>query len=64
MSENHCENCKLRLKHDQKPKSFIGRFWRWHINWCPGWKAYMSGLDNEQREQIARQYQLKKHLTV
>jgi len=29
-----CENCKLRAKYDQKPTSLVGRFWRWHINFC------------------------------
>ncbi len=24
-------------KHDARPNSLVGRFWRWHINFCPGW---------------------------
>ena len=31
-----CENCKFRAHYDKKPKSALGRFWRWHINFCPG----------------------------
>ena len=27
-----CENCKLRAAYDKNPKSLIGRFWRWQIN--------------------------------
>ena len=30
-----CENCKLRAAYDKNPKSLIGRFWRWQINFCP-----------------------------
>jgi len=61
--ENHnCENCPMRAKHDAKPKSFAGRFWRWHINFCPGWKGYMLSLDDEKRQVIAEQYRLNKWL--
>lgn len=54
-----CENCKLRAKYDQKPKSLIGRFWRWHINFCPGWKGYMKSLDESTKEEITVKYKLK-----
>jgi hypothetical protein len=54
-----CENCKLRAKYDQKPKSLIGRFWRWHINFCPGWKGYMKSLDENRKEEIIVKYKLK-----
>jgi hypothetical protein len=43
MSSN-CEHCKIRAKAEQKPNSLIGRLWRWHIKWCPGWKAYQKEL--------------------
>ncbi len=36
MAESNCAECTLRAKYDEKPKSFAGRFWRWHINWCAG----------------------------
>ena len=62
MAEINCDKCSLRAKYDQKPKSFAGRFWRWHINFCPGWKAYMSSLPDEERRQIASQYNQKKYL--
>jgi hypothetical protein len=61
-TEIKCGDCPLRAKFDQKPKSFGGRFWRWHINFCPGWKAYMASLDNTKKLEIAKQYQLKKYL--
>ena len=39
-----CENCPIRAKAEAKPKSLIGRFWHWHIKWCPGWKTYQEYL--------------------
>lgn len=64
MAENtNCENCAMRAKYDQNPKSFGGRFWRWHIGFCPGWKAYMLSLDDGKRKDIAIHYNLKKWQT-
>ena len=60
MAESNCADCTLRAKYDEKPKSFAGRFWRWHINWCPGWKGYMKSLDEEQRAELKQQYHLNK----
>lgn len=59
MAESNCSNCTLRAKYDEKPKSFAGRFWRWHINWCPGWKGYMKSLGEEERAELKQQYHLK-----
>lgn len=58
MAESNCGACKLRAKYDEKPKSFAGRFWRWHINWCPGWKGYMKSLDEVERTEIKQRYHL------
>ncbi|MDA3929739.1 MAG: hypothetical protein PF541_12365 [Prolixibacteraceae bacterium] len=58
--KTNCSNCALRAKYNAKPKSFAGRFWRWHINFCPGWKKYMLSLNNEQKNEIAQQYNIKK----
>ncbi len=55
-----CETCKMRAKYDSNPKSLGGRFWRWHINWCPGWKQYMTSLDEEKKNEIKLKYDLKK----
>ncbi|WP_319482294.1 hypothetical protein [uncultured Draconibacterium sp.] len=59
MAESNCADCTLRAKYDEKPKSFAGRFWRWHINWCPGWKGYMKSLDEAERTEIKQQYHLR-----
>ena len=41
---SRCENCKMRLRAERKPDSFISRIWRWHTKWCLGWKAYQKEL--------------------
>jgi len=59
MAKHNCEKCPIRAKYDQKPRSLIGRFWRWHINYCPGWKRYMRSLDKEEQEQLIERYHLQ-----
>lgn len=58
--KENCATCSMRKKYDTNPKSLMGRFWRWHINFCPGWKKYIASLDEENREAIFKQYNLKK----
>lgn len=60
--EKGCATCGLRQKYDTNPKSLLGRFWRWHINWCPGWKEYMISLPDADRRALAEQYNIKKYL--
>jgi hypothetical protein len=59
MAEANCDNCKLRARYDNNPKSLLGRFWRWHINWCPGWKSYMQTISNEKKSELTKKYNLK-----
>ncbi len=54
-----CENCGLRAKYDNNPKSFLGRLWRWHIKFCPGWKSYFKDLPEEKKLELSNQYNLK-----
>ncbi len=61
MAEHSCESCKLRGKYDERPKSLLGRFWRWHVNWCPGWKAYITSLPDQERTALAEKYDLAKY---
>ena len=61
MEQHNCENCGFRARYDQNPRSIIGRLWRWHINWCPGWKRYISSLPDEDRNRISRTYNMKKY---
>jgi hypothetical protein len=58
---HQCENCKLRANYDRRPKSLIGRFWRWHINFCPGWKAYFTSLPAEQQQALREKYKFTKY---
>ncbi len=59
--ENSCENCKFRAYYDKKPKSVLGRFWRWHINFCLGWKAYFTSLPAEKQKELRDKYQFDKY---
>jgi hypothetical protein len=45
--EAGCETCALRARAQEKPKSLIAWFWRWHTTWCPGWKAYVTELQSK-----------------
>ena len=62
MAEQACADCAFRAKYDNNPKSFAGRFWRWHINFCPGWKGYMKSLPDEERLELAKKYNIKKYM--
>lgn len=57
-----CTNCPMRAKYDKDPKSLVGRFWRWHINFCPGWKAYFTSLSKEEQKGLRDQYKFTKYL--
>ncbi len=59
MAQHNCESCPIRAKYDNAPKSLIGKFWRWHIGLCPGWKSYIRSLDDERRQILKERYQLK-----
>jgi hypothetical protein len=61
MAKSNCGNCKLRAKYDNKPKSLVGRFWRWHINFCPGWKKYFISLPAEEKTTVAEKYNFRKY---
>lgn len=54
-----CAKCRFRAKFDSNPKSLLGRIWRWHIKFCPGWKKYYSGLSPLEQNDLAVKYGLK-----
>ncbi len=56
-----CENCKFRASYDKNPKSLKGRFWRWHINFCPGWKAFFTHQDEETKSALREKYNFQKY---
>jgi len=62
MAEHACVKCKLRAKYDRNPRSLLGRLWRWHAGWCPGFKAYLLSLTEAERRALAERYGLKKYL--
>ncbi len=57
---HNCENCSFRAKYDKQPKSILGRIWRWHAGWCPGWNKYMKSLSDSERSKIADRYDMLK----
>jgi hypothetical protein len=54
-----CADCKFRARYDENPKSLLGRFWRFHINFCPGWRSYLKSLSDEDRAKIVEKYGIK-----
>jgi hypothetical protein len=59
MAQENCAACPLRAKYDNNPKSLLGRFWRWHITFCPGWKKYMGSLDESDVRELKDKYNIK-----
>ncbi|MCP1393032.1 MAG: hypothetical protein PHO60_10355 [Methanothrix sp.] len=39
-----CESCPIRRRAEKRPDTLIARIWKWHTDWCPGWKAYQKSL--------------------
>ncbi len=62
MINHNCENCSFRAKYANNPNSFLGKLWRWHANWCPGWKSYINSLADEDKFKLAKKYNLKKYI--
>jgi len=60
MAQHNCGTCRFRKKYDDNPASFLGRVWRWHANWCPGWNRYMRSLPEKERGTIAEKYDMSK----
>ncbi|MFZ5787854.1 MAG: hypothetical protein ACOY3Y_15565 [Acidobacteriota bacterium] len=56
MSPSGCASCTWRGTYDEKPKSFVGRLWRWHATFCPGWRSYMKSLPEEERKALVERY--------
>jgi hypothetical protein len=52
LEEFRCETCVFRMRAEERPNSFSGRFWRWHTTWCPGWKAYQKALAENQIKDV------------
>ena len=61
MAEHACATCKLRARYDSSPRSLIGRLWRWHAGWCPGFKGYLLSLPDAERRSLAVRYNLRKY---
>ncbi|MEE4354249.1 MAG: hypothetical protein V2J25_15415 [Desulfatiglans sp.] len=64
MADHNCKNCAFRGRYEQNPKSFLGRIWRWHANWCPGWKRYMKSLPDMERITLVDKYGMEKYRSL
>jgi hypothetical protein len=53
---SNCENCKFRANYENNSRSILGRIWKWHIGWCPGWKVYLKSLSDDKRKKLTEQY--------
>ena len=58
---SNCSNCPMRAKYEKSPESLIGRFWHWHINFCPGWKRYFKSLLPEEQDELRKKYHFNKY---
>jgi hypothetical protein len=54
---SNCDHCAFRKKYDNAPQSFLGRLWKWHIRWCPGWKSHLRSQPEEKRAELLKRYQ-------
>jgi hypothetical protein len=60
MAKSGCSACSFRARYDNNPKSFLGRLWKWHTNFCPGWKSYTTSLPDQERMELAEKYNMPK----
>ena len=44
-----------------QPNSFLGKLWRWHINFCPGWKGYFTSQSEEKKAELRAKYNFQKY---
>lgn len=54
-----CETCGMRARYEQNPRSLLGRLWKWHTGWRPGWKKYLGTLDDAERAELVHRLGLK-----
>ncbi|OQB37256.1 MAG: hypothetical protein BWY09_01655 [Candidatus Hydrogenedentes bacterium ADurb.Bin179] len=52
MQSKPCASCKFRERYENNPRSLLGRLWRWHTGWCPGWNIYMKSLSEEEQNTL------------
>ena len=61
MVKHKCSACGFRAKYDNNPKSVLGKVWKWHAVWCPGWKKYINFLPDDERKMLADRYDMDKY---
>lgn len=53
LKQHWCATCRFHRYADRKPRSLLARLWRWHTNWCPGWRSYQRHLAAAEADQPA-----------
>jgi len=53
---SNCEKCSFRARYDRNPRSILARLWKWHTRFCPGWKAYLNSLAEDERKKVLKRY--------
>jgi hypothetical protein len=56
MLTHHCSHCSFRARYDRNPASLLGRLWKWHIRFCPGWRGYLKSLPEPERSELQKRY--------
>lgn len=62
MTDHKCAQCSFRARYDKSPRSLLGRLWRFHAGFCPGFKSYMRSLPEVDRRVLAERYRMPKYL--
>jgi hypothetical protein len=60
MKESKCADCSMKSRYDINPNSIISRIWKWHLSWCPGWKAYLKSLPENEKTEVMKKYGQRK----
>lgn len=63
MPEPKCTSCPWRAKYDENPRSLLGRLWKFHTRFCPGWKGYLKSLSEEERRSVLDRYGARRSTT-
>ncbi len=59
MEKHKCDTCTFRISYKKNPRSLLGRIWKWHTFWCPGWKKYVASLSETEKMLLLEELQRK-----
>lgn len=47
-----CSDCTFRKYWEKHPRSLLGRLWKFHTNFCPGWIRYTHSFYPEDLKEL------------